>query len=66
MIPTETHAGRPHLRPVLGLGDLIFYGIVIIQPVAAVTVYGIAEQLSGGHVAGTLVVSMVPALLTAG
>ena len=65
MIPTETHAGRPHLRPVLGLGDLIFYGIVIIQPVAAVTVYGIAEQLSGGHVAGTLVVSMVPALLTA-
>jgi putrescine importer len=65
LILTETHAKRPHLRPVLGLGDLIFYGIVIIQPVAAVTVYGIAEQSSGGHVAGTLLVSMVPALLTA-
>jgi len=50
---------------VLNLGDLIFYGIVIIQPIAAVTVYGIAEQLSGGHVASTLLVSMVPALLTA-
>jgi putrescine importer len=65
VIPTASHTRRPHLRPVLGLGDLIFYGIVIVQPVAAVTVYGIAEQLSGGHVASTLVVSMVPALLTA-
>ncbi|HEY6291943.1 MAG TPA: APC family permease [Terriglobia bacterium] len=65
LIRAETHAARPHLRPVLGLGDLIFYGIVIVQPVAAVTVYGIAEKLSGGHVADTLLVSMVPALLTA-
>jgi putrescine importer len=60
-----THPARPHLRPVLSLGDLIFYGIVIIQPVAAVTIYGIAEQLSGGHVVDTLIVSVVPALLTA-
>lgn len=64
-IPAAAHADRPHLRPVLSLGDLVFYGIVVIQPVAAVTLYGIAEQLSGGHVADTLLVSMVPALLTA-
>jgi len=65
LISVETRAPRPHLRSVLGLGDLILYGIVIVQPVAAVTLYGIAEQLSGGHVADTLLVSMVPVLLTA-
>jgi putrescine importer len=55
----------PHLRRVLSLGDLIFYGIVIIQPVAAVTLFGDAEQLSGGHVLDTVLIGMVPILLTA-
>ena len=49
----------------LGLGDLLFYGIVIIQPVAAVTLFGIAEQLSGGHTVDTVLASMIPVLLTA-
>jgi len=61
---TEAHVAPPHLRRVLGLADLIFVGIVIIQPIAAVTLYGIAEQLSGGHTADTLLVGMVPILLT--
>jgi putrescine importer len=50
---------------VLGLGDLILYGIVIIQPVAAVTLFGIAEQLSGGHTIDTVLAGMIPILLTA-
>ena len=62
---TEPKAATPHLHRVLSLGDLIFVGIVIIQPVAAVTLFGIAEQLSGGHTADTLLVGMVPILLTA-
>ena len=62
---TATPAAAPHLRRVLGLGDLIFVGIVIIQPIAAVTLYGIAERLSGGHTADTLLIGMVPFLLTA-
>jgi putrescine importer len=53
------------LRRVLGLGDLIFYGIIVIQPVAAVTLFGIAEQLSGGHTVDTVLVGMAPILLTA-
>src|SRR4029077_19316399 len=61
----EAPASTPHLRRVLSLGDLIFYGIVIIQPIAAVTLFGIAEQLSGGHVLDTVLVGMVPILLTA-
>lgn len=62
---TESRAAAPHLRRVLSLGDLIFVGIVIIQPIAAVTLYGIAEQISGGHTADTLLIGMVPFLLTA-
>ncbi len=62
---TETQTATPHLRRVLSLGDLIFVGIVIIQPVAAVTLYGIAEQLSGGHTVDTVLAGMVPILLTA-
>ncbi|HEV2381916.1 MAG TPA: APC family permease [Terriglobia bacterium] len=61
----EAPASTPHLRRVLSLGDLIFYGIVIIQPIAAVTLFGIAEQLSGGHVLDTVLVGTVPILLTA-
>lgn len=62
---TEAPVTAPHLRRVLSLGDLIFVGIVIIQPVAAVTLYGIAEQLSGGHTVDTVLAGMVPILLTA-
>lgn len=65
ILTAETHASAPRLRRVLSLGDLIFYGIVIIQPIAAVTLFGIAEQLSGGHVLDTVLIGMVPILLTA-
>ena len=61
----QAPSSQPQLRRVLSLGDLIFYGIVIIQPVAAVTLFGIAEQLSGGHTVDTVLASMVPILLTA-
>jgi amino acid transporter len=61
----ESRDSTVHLRRVLSLGDLIFYGIVIIQPIAAVTLFGIAEQISGGHVLDTVLIGMVPILLTA-
>lgn len=65
LIATEAPSARPRLRPVLSLGDLVFYGIVIIQPIAAVTLFGIAEQMSGGHTVDTVLAGMVPVLLTA-
>jgi putrescine importer len=55
----------PHLRRVLGLWDLIFYGIVLIQPIAAVGLFGIASKGSNGHMVTTLLIAMVAMMLTA-
>lgn len=54
-----------HLRRVLGLWDLIFYGIVLIQPIAPVGIFGVAAGISRGHVSTTLVVAMFAMMLTA-
>ena len=55
----------PQLKRVLGLGDLVFYGIVLNQPVAAVGLFGLVSQISKGHMVTTLLLSMVAMLLTA-
>jgi len=55
----------PQLRRVLGLGDLVFYGIVLNQPVAAVGLFGLVSQISKGHMVTTLLLSMVAMSLTA-
>ena len=39
----------PRLRRTLTLWDLIFYGIVLIQHIAPVPLYGVAQKLSDGH-----------------
>jgi putrescine importer len=56
---------EPQLRRVLTLWDLVFYGIVLIQPIAAVPLFGIADRLSGGHVATTILIAMIAMMLTA-
>lgn len=61
----NTLAEAPHLKRVLGLWDLIFYGIVLIQPIAAVGLFGIASQVSKGHMVTTLLIAMVGMMLTA-
>ncbi len=55
----------PHLRRVLGLWDLIFYGIVLIQPIAAIGLFGIASRSSHGHMVTTLLIAMIAMMLTA-
>jgi len=55
----------PQLKRVLGLRDLIFYGIVLIQPIAAIGLFGIASQVSRGHMVTTLLIAMVGMMLTA-
>ncbi len=54
-----------HLNRVLGLWDLIFYGIVLIQPIAAVGLFGIASESSRGHMVTTLIIAMIAMMLTA-
>jgi amino acid transporter len=58
-------AETPHLRRVLTLWDLVFYGIVLTQPIASVPLFGVAQKLSNGHYATTLLLAMVPMLITA-
>jgi putrescine importer len=55
----------PRLRRVLGLADLIFYGIVLIQPIGAVGPFGLANKMSFGHVTATILIALVAMMLTA-
>ncbi len=53
------------LKRVLGLKDLIFYGIVLVQPIGAIGVFGIASKNSGGHMVTALIIAMTAMMLTA-
>jgi amino acid transporter len=50
---------------VLGLWDLVFYGIVLIQPVGGVGIFGLANKDSFGHVTATILIALVAMMLTA-
>jgi amino acid transporter len=53
------------LKRALKLRDLILYGIVVIQPVAPMSSYGVLSARGKGHVVTTILVAMVAMLLTA-
>lgn len=57
--------GAPRLRRVLTLWDLIFYGIVLIQPTAPIPLFGVAQKLSNGHTVTTIMIAMVAMMITA-
>ncbi len=58
-------APATRLNPVLGLRDLIVYGMVIIQLVAPIPIFGLVQQRSNGHAVTTILVAMVAMMLTA-
>lgn len=51
------------LRRVLSARDLIFYGVVLITPIAPVPIYGVAQELARGHVIISLMLAGIPAPL---
>jgi amino acid transporter len=53
------------LRRVLGLWDLVIIGIVIIQPIAPMGIYGVIHNAAHGHVVTTILIAMVAMLFTA-
>ena len=55
----------PQLRRTLTLWDLIFYGIVLIQPIAPVPLYGVAQKLSDGHFVTIILIALFAMLITA-
>ena len=66
---TPTTAGAqttgPKLRRALTLWDLILYGVIVIQPVAPMSVYGVLSTRARGHVVTTILIAMVAMLFTA-
>jgi amino acid transporter len=53
------------LRRVLTLTDLVIYGIILIQPVAALPLFGLANRDSGGHAVTCILVAMFAMIFTA-
>ncbi|HWH58802.1 MAG TPA: APC family permease [Terriglobales bacterium] len=49
----------------LTLWDLVLYGVVVIQPVAPMSVFGVLSNRGHGHVVTTILVAMVGMLFTA-
>ena len=54
----------PKLRRALTLSDLILYGVIVIQPVAPMSVYGVLSDRGHGHVATAILIAMVAMLFT--
>src|SRR2546428_9926625 len=62
---TITTSSTPRLRRALTLSDLILYGVIVIQPVAPMSVFGVLSQRGHGHVVTTILIAMVAMLFTA-
>lgn len=61
---TSTYSG-PRLRRTLTLWDLILYGVIVIQPVAPMSLYGVLSHRGNGHAVTTILIAMVAMLFTA-
>jgi amino acid transporter len=55
----------PRLKRVLTLWDLIFYGIVLIQPIAPVPLFGVVQERSHGYIVDTILIAMLAMMITA-
>jgi len=53
------------LRRSLTLWDLILYGVIVIQPVAPMSVYGVLAARSNGHAVTAILIALAAMLLTA-
>jgi putrescine importer len=62
--PTTT-TNTPRLRRTLTLWDLILYGVIVIQPVAPMSVFGVLSDRGKGHVVTAILIAMVAMLFTA-
>jgi amino acid transporter len=54
----------PRLRRTLTLWDLILYGVIVIQPVAPMSSFGVMSQRGRGHVVTAILIAMVAMLFT--
>ena len=61
---STTPATGVRLRRTLTLSDLILYGIIVIQPVAPMSVFGVLSDRGRGHVVTAILIAMVAMLFT--
>ena len=64
-IPASQSQAQPRLRRVLTLWDLIFYGIILIQPIAPVPLFGVVQERSHGYIVDTILIAMFAMMITA-
>ncbi len=60
-----TPVGAPRLRRALTLWNLVIIGIIMIQPIAPMGIYGVISNKAQGHVVSTVLIAMVAMLFTA-
>lgn len=56
---------EPHLKRVLTFRDLLIYGMIIMQVVAPIPIFGLLQQRSNDHEVLTVLVAVVPMTFTA-
>src|SRR5438067_1655918 len=63
----ETISATPvaRLKGSLTLWDLVLYGVIVIQPVAPMSVFGVLSSRGHGHVVTTILIALVAMLFTA-
>src|SRR6516162_8931508 len=62
---TTSTAPVATLKRSLTLWDLILYGVIVIQPVAPMSVFGVLSDRGRGHVVTTILIAMMAMLFTA-
>src|SRR5579864_9841963 len=63
-IAAEAASSAPRLRRTLTLTDLILYGVIVIQPVAPMSSFGVLSDRGHGHVVTAILIAMVAMLFT--
>jgi putrescine importer len=64
-VNSTNNSAEIKLRRVLTLSDLIIYGIILIQPIAALPLFGHANNLSNGHAVTSILIAMFAMIFTA-
>ncbi len=54
-----------NLKRILGMWDLIVYGMILVQIIAPVPIYGLVQERSSGHALLTILLGMVAMMFTA-
>src|SRR5947207_13997646 len=62
---TISASSVPRLKRSLTLWDLILYGVIVIQPVAPLSVFGVLSSRGHAHGVTTILIALIAMLFTA-